>query len=94
MGGQAWGLDPTLLRETPWLLKYLFGTSSAARGSPAIPLMLLLNSLPVYQSVVVKYFILSVCGYKASFPLVFSWLVEKMISLQFSCNSRLVLGGG
>ena len=35
----------------------------------------------------------SVClGYKVSLKLVFSWLFS-MISLQFTCNSRLVLGG-
>ena len=43
--------------------------------------------------IVVKCFLLSVYGYKTSFQLVFSWLF-KMISLQFNCNSRLVLRGG
>ena len=42
--------------------------------------------------IVVKCFLLSVSGYKASIQVVFSWLFQ-MISLQFSCNSRFVLGG-
>ena len=47
--------------------------------------------LPASQ-IVVKWFLLSVCGYKVSLQLVFSWLFW-MISLQFSCNYTLVLGG-
>ena len=43
--------------------------------------------------VVMKWFLLSALGYKSSLQLMFSWLF-RMISLQFSCNSSLVLGGG
>ena len=40
----------------------------------------------------VKWFLQSVLGYKASRQLVFSWLFS-VIYLQFTCDSRLVLGG-
>ena len=50
------------------------------------------STLPT-SLVVLKWFFLSVLGYKTSFQLVFSWLF-RMISLQFSCNSSWVLGGG
>ena len=50
------------------------------------------SSLPT-SLIVVKWFLLSVHGYKASLQLVFFWLFQ-MTSLQFSCNSRLVLGEG
>ena len=43
--------------------------------------------------IVVKCFFLSVLGYKASVWLVLHWLFW-MISLQFSCNFILILGGG
>ena len=77
-----WGLDPTLLRGKPpscW----------------NIPLELQL--LPLGTSVlptslaVVKWFLLSVLGYKASLQQGFSWLFW-MISLWFCCNSILIRG--
>ena len=57
--------------------------SQPSRASSALPASL----------VMVKWFLLSVLGYKASLQPVFSWLY-RMISLPFSCNSTLVLGGG
>ena len=46
-----------------------------------------------YQSHVLKQFLLLVLGFKDFLQLVFCQLF-RVISLQFSCNSSLVLGGG
>ena len=91
LGSPAWGLDPTLLRGNPMATEislrifscHQWDLSQPSRASFALPTSL----------VVVKWFLLSVCGYKASLHLVFSWL-SQMISLQSCCNSRWVLGGG
>ena len=87
LGSLAWGLDPTLLRQNPSAAEIslrhfsccLWEPSQPSRASSALPTSL----------VVVKWFLLSLRGYQASFQLVSSWLF-RMISPQFSCNSRLV----
>ena len=43
--------------------------------------------------IVMKWFLLSILGYKTSLQLVFSWLF-RIISLQFSCSSTLVVRRG
>ena len=91
LGSPAWGLDSTLLRVIPltteislWNLSYHpWEPSQPSHTSSALPT----------SHVVVKWFLLFFLGYEASLQLVFSCLF-KVISLQFSCNSRLVLGGG
>ena len=50
------------------------------------------SALPT-SHVVVKWFLLSVHGYKVSLHVVCSWLF-RMLSLQFSCNSAFILGDG
>ena len=63
---------------------------------PALPLAgaqpALHTTLPT-SHVVLKLILLSVQGYEVSLSLVFSCLFWE-ISSQFSCNSRLILGGG
>ena len=91
LGIPAWVIGPTLLRGNPLATeisiknfsRLLWEPSQPPRASSAFPTSL----------VVVKWFLLSLRGYQASFQLVFSWLF-RMISPQFSCNSRLALGGG
>ena len=90
-GEPSLGFEPTLLRGILQSLKYPSGSSASTFGSPASPVTCP-PALPT-SHVVLKCFLLSVHGCKASLQLVFSGLF-KMISLQFCCNSRLVLRGG
>ena len=89
VGSLAWGLDPTLSGETLRCWNILLALLLLPVGAQSALLCLL--HAP-YQSCLVKRFLLSVRGYKASLQLVLSWLFW-MISLQFTCIFRLVLGG-
>ena len=86
LGSPAWGLNPTLLRATctRWPLKY-----PCSSPVQAALLRLLCTPRRSYRAEVFSF----VCGCKASLQLGLRWLF-KLISLQFSSNSRLVLGGG
>ena len=95
-GSGAVGLGAQLDVETPdfsegtsWPLKHLSGTAAATMGAQAA---FLHHFCTPHQSHCGEG-VSSVLGYKASLQLAFSWLF-RMISLQFSCNSRLALGGG
>ena len=90
LGSPAWGLDPTLLRGKHLATEISLQHFSCRPWEPR-QLSHASSALPT-NHIVLKCFLLSVHGYKASLQLVFSWLF-KMISLQFSSNSRLVLGG-
>ena len=90
LGSPAWGLDPAFLRGNPpaaAISQQKFSCCMREHGHPSRTS----SALPI-SLVMVKWFLLSVLGFRASLQLVFSWLF-RMISLQFSCNSRLVLGG-
>ena len=87
LGYPSWGLDPTLIRgKHPghWNIPQNFSCCSWELRQPSHTS----STLPTYL-VVVKWFLLSVPGFKASLQL----LLFRMISVQFICNSRLVLGG-
>ena len=88
LGNPAWVRLHSSQGQPPQPLKYPSRTSAAALGRSSRDSSILPTSL-----VVVKWFLLSVLGYKASLQLVFSWLFWT-ISLQFCCNSRLALRGG
>ena len=47
LGSQAWGLEPTFLRESPLTTEFPSSTSTATHGSPANPLVSPLHSIPV-----------------------------------------------
>ena len=71
LGSSAWGLDPTL-RGIPLSAEislcnfscHPWEHSQSSHASPASPI----------SQAVMKWFLPSVCGYKASLQLVFSWL--------------------
>ena len=90
LGSPAWGLDPTLLRRNILATELYLQIFSCHAWEPSHPSHVSALST---NHIVVKWFLLSVQCYKAPLQLVFS-LFFGMISLQFSCNSRLVLGGG
>ena len=83
----AWILDPTLLRGNPPATEISLWHFSCHPWGPSQSCHVS-STLPTYL-VVVKWFLLSVPGFKASLQL----LLFRMISVQFICNSRLVLGG-
>ena len=97
-GSDAVGWGAQLVVQTPHFSE---GTSLAAEISlwhfschpwESSQLYLLSSALPTTY-IVLECFLLSVCVYEASLQLLFSWLF-KMISPQFSCNFKLVQGGG
>ena len=90
VGYPAWGLDPTLLRGNPLFTEISLWNFSCHLWEPS-QASYISSSLPT-TVIVVKWCFLSLLGYKVSLQLVFSRLF-RMISLHFSCNSRLVLGG-
>ena len=87
---QAWGLDPTLLMGKSLAAHISLWNFSCRPWEPSQP-SCAFSPLPTIL-IVVTLFLLFILGYKASLQLVFSWLF-RMISLQFSWNSQLVLGG-
>ena len=88
LGSPAWGLDCTLLRGNHPATEISLWNFSSCPWEPSQPSCASF-ALPVTS----WWLFLSVFGYKASLQLVFSWLF-RMISLQFSCNYTLALGGG
>ena len=90
LGHPSWGLYPTFLRgillDSEIFLRHF-------SGCPLEPSQLSCISSTLCTSHVWWSFLLSVHGYKASLPQLFSCLFC-MISLQFSCHSWLVLVGG
>ena len=91
LGRPTWGLDTTFLRGNTLATEISLWHFSCHLWEPSQPSRVS-STLPT-SHIALKCFILSIRGCKASLQLVFSWLF-KMISLQFSCNSRLVLGEG
>ena len=89
LGSPTWGLDPTHHRWNLLATEISYQNFICCPWEPSQP-MPTSSALPP-SLMVVKWFPLSVCGKKASLQLVFSWLF-RMIYLQFSHNSRLVLG--
>ena len=90
-GESSWGIDPTLFRGNPKATEISLWHISFHLWEPSQPSHV--SSALHTSHVMVKLFLLSVRGYKASLQLVFSWLFW-MIPPKFSCNSRLVLGEG
>ena len=88
---KAWGLDPTFLKGNPPVHWHILAELQLLPmgAQPALSHLL----CPPYQSRCGEVVFLSVHCCKASLQLVFSWLF-RIISLQFSCNFRVVLGGG
>ena len=89
LGSPPWGLDPTLLRGKAPAAEISLLNFSCLPWEPSQP-SCTSSALPT-SLILVKWFLLFVHGYKASLHLAFSWLF-RMISLQFSCNFRFVLG--
>ena len=79
------GLEPTLPWENPLATEISLWNFSCHPWEPSQPSYI--SSILSTSLVVVKRFLLSVLGYKASLQLVFIWSF-RMISLQFTCNSE------
>ena len=71
MGSPAWGLDFTLLRGNPKATEISLQKFRDCIWENSHPSC---KSYSLPTSLVVKWFLLSVLGYKASLQLVFSWL--------------------
>ena len=91
LGILGWGLDPTLPRGDPLAAEMFLQPFSCHLWELSQPSCV--SSALGTSHVVVKLFLLSVHGYKASLLLLFSCLLQ-MIPLKFICNSSLVLVGG
>ena len=89
-GNSACALDPTSLRRNPTTTAVSLQTFNYCPWEPSQPSHI--TTLPT-SHIVVKWFLLSVCDYKASLLLVFSWFF-RILSVQFNCNCRLILRRG
>ena len=85
----ACSLEPTLLRGNSLAAEISLQNFSCHPCEPSQP-SCAFSTFPT-SHIVVKWFLMSIHGYKGSLQLVFSWLFW-MTYIQFSCNSRLVLG--
>ena len=72
LGIPSWGLYPMLLRGNPAATEVFLQNLSYCLWEPSQPFHSS-SALPI-SFVVVKWFLLSVCGYKASLQFLFSWL--------------------
>ena len=77
LGSPAWGLDPTLLRVNSLAIEISLWNFSHCLWEPS-QLSQTSSALPT-SHVVVKWFLLSDLGYKASFQLVFHWIVRMVL---------------
>ena len=72
LGSPTWGLDPTLLRGNPLATEISLWNFNCHPWEPSQPSCT--SSSVCISLVVAMWLLLSVCDYKASLQLVFSWL--------------------